>query len=367
MISFEFGQSLFHQGEFQRAAEVLEQFCAHADKHSAEYREAVFKRLRIYTEMDEAIKRLELEKEIQITLKNLNAKGAATFYYVQGYNSYTEQHYENAFELFEKALQHAVAAEDQCRYTLAQALFGCIISSVALNKNASAISQKMEKLELLSAELDRADLQVSVLSLKSTIALQNDEYQKAIDLAWQSYDKVKLVKNNFLSLSAIAKIGNIYLRLGDQEKARFYIQLAERSVDNSNYKLLGLIIARLKEQLKQEPLSDYDLILNEQNHVLFEKHKGPIELKNQFLLVDLLRLLMQNPGVPFSKENLAEKLWKQKYDPAMHDNTIYVTIKRIRSLIEPNPHHSKYVLRSRQGYLLNQDLKILIQTKEPLT
>jgi DNA-binding response OmpR family regulator len=83
-------------------------------------------------------------------------------------------------------------------------------------------------------------------------------------------------------------------------------------------------------------------------------------------LVDLLKLLMENPGVPFSKEDLAKKLWNQKYNPAIHDNTIYVTIKRIRSLIEPNPHHSKYILRSRSGYLLNQDSKVLIQNKEPL-
>jgi DNA-binding winged helix-turn-helix (wHTH) protein len=361
MISFEFGQSLFHQGEFQRSAEVLEAFCALADKNSLDYREAVFKRLRIYTELDEPRKRVQLESEINEHLKDLDTKGTATYYYIQGYNAFVEE-LPTSNDLFEKSLRYAV--ESQCLYTLSQALFGCIMSSMSLQKNLESLHQKMEKLDLITAQLGRDDLLVSVLSLKANVALHNQEYQKAIDFAWQSYDKVKLVKNNFLSLSAIAKVGYIYLRLGDHEKARIYIQLAHRSVDSTNYKMLAKSIHSMLGMLGQEPTTEYDLILDEQNHVLIEKNKGTIELKSQFLLMDLLRLLMKNPGVAFSKEKLAEQLWKQQYDPRVHDNTIYVTIKRMRSLIEPNPNHSKYILRSRNGYLLNQDLKVLIQNKE---
>src|SRR5437868_5538939 len=108
MISFDFGQSLFHQGEFQRAAKVLEAFCATADKKSPEYREAIFKRLRIYTELEQSIKRTELENEIHESLGRLDSQGLSTYYYVQGYNAHYEGNYSTAYQLFEKALHNAM-------------------------------------------------------------------------------------------------------------------------------------------------------------------------------------------------------------------------------------------------------------------
>ena len=108
----------------------------------------------------------------------------------------------------------------------------------------------------------------------------------------------------------------------------------------------------------------YDLVLDEKNHLIIEKQKGPIDMKNQFILMDLLKLLMKNPGQPVSKEKLADQIWHQKYDSKVHDNSIYVTIKRIRTLIEPNPNQSIYILRNRQGYLFSPDKKICITHEE---
>lgn len=44
--------------------------------------------------------------------------------------------------------------------------------------------------------------------------------------------------------------------------------------------------------------------------------------------LDLLRLFVLNQGTVYSKEFLVENVWKQPYDPSVHDNKIYVTIKR---------------------------------------
>ncbi|RYZ86566.1 MAG: hypothetical protein EOP04_13635 [Proteobacteria bacterium] len=365
MISFELGQSLFHQGEFQRAATVLEGFCTTTVKNTPDYAEALFYRLRIYTELDQPEQRQMLEREIFAGLSGFDQKSLALFNYVQGYNALAERKFEEAHFLFEKALHHAF--DSSCRYTLAQALFGCIFSALALEKDFTSIEHKMANLDLIAEQLDRPDLRVSVLSLKADIALQRKDYHRAIDLAWKAYDQVKYVRNNFLSMSIMTMVGYVYLKSGDHEKASLYLNLAHRSVDASIYKQLGNRITRLRSQLMAEPTTEFDLILDEQKNIVIEKSKGAVDFKNQFILVDLLKLLMENPGTPFSKEDLAKQLWNQKYNPAIHDNTIYVTIKRIRSLIEPNPHHSKYILRSRKGYLLNQDSKVLVQSKEPLT
>ena len=130
MISFEYGQSLFHQGEFQRAANVLESFCTSTIKTSPNYAEALFYRLRIYTERDQSEQRQMLEREIFAGLSGLDQKSLALFNYVQGYNALADRKFEEAHFLFEKALHHAF--DSTCRFTLAQALFGCIFAALAL-------------------------------------------------------------------------------------------------------------------------------------------------------------------------------------------------------------------------------------------
>lgn len=362
MISFSLGQSLFHQGEYLKALEALEPFCSSANKFSPEYTEALFYRLKIYTELEREDLCRQLEDELSTHVPLLNEKGQALFNYTKAYNLFINRDFSGAEQHFEKALQFAL--ESHCRFTLAQALFGCIITSVVLNKDIATIDANMSKLEILTEEIGRADLWVSVLSLKSDVALYKKEHAKAIEYIWQAYDRVKQVKNNFLSISIIATIGNVYLVAGDLKNAGVYINLAHRAVDTDNYKQLAKRIAAIRSKINTVDHSEFDLILDEHKNVLIEKYKGVVELKNQFILVDLLKLFMHNPGLSFSKEELAKRLWNQEYSPALHDNVIYVTIKRIRSLIEPNPNQSKYILRSRKGYLLNEDSKILIHNKE---
>ena len=77
--------------------------------------------------------------------------------------------------------------------------------------------------------------------------------------------------------------------------------------------------------------------------------------------MDLLKLFLRNPGQVFSKEALVREVWKQEYDPATHDNKVYVTIKRLRRLIEPDYDRPKYIFRSKNGYYLNKSTKVLVQ------
>ena len=74
--------------------------------------------------------------------------------------------------------------------------------------------------------------------------------------------------------------------------------------------------------------------------------------------MDLLKLFISKQGEVFSKEFLVEHIWKQDYDPAVHDNKIYVTIKRLRKMIEPDYDRPKYIFRSKNGYFLNKSIKV---------
>ena len=102
----------------------------------------------------------------------------------------------------------------------------------------------------------------------------------------------------------------------------------------------GAIAARI-DSLGEE--SEADRIAREEEKKLLERKKGKIDFKNQFILLDMLKLFLRSPGEVYSKEALVKAVWKQDYDPSVHDNKIYVTIKRLRQLIEPDFDKPKYI------------------------
>jgi DNA-binding response OmpR family regulator len=99
------------------------------------------------------------------------------------------------------------------------------------------------------------------------------------------------------------------------------------------------------------------------SHTVTEKKIGKVDFKNQFILLDLLKLFAQNQGRVYSKEFLVENVWKQNYDPAIHDNKIYVTIKRLRKLIEPDYEKPKYIFRAKNGYFMSKGAKIFVEKR----
>jgi DNA-binding response OmpR family regulator len=100
------------------------------------------------------------------------------------------------------------------------------------------------------------------------------------------------------------------------------------------------------------------MVFDLDNHAIIEKSLGKIDFKNQFILLDLLKLFISHQGQIFSKEYLVEQVWKQDYDPEVHDNKIYVTIKRLRKMIEPDYDKPKYIFRAKNGYYLSKNAKV---------
>ena len=117
----------------------------------------------------------------------------------------------------------------------------------------------------------------------------------------------------------------------------------------------------LLREVGEEVNQNYDLIFDLENHSITEKKLGKVDFKNQFILLDLLKLFVQNQGQVYSKEFLVEQVWKQSYDPSVHDNKIYVTIKRLRKLIEPDYEKPKYIFRAKNGYYMNKVARIYIE------
>lgn len=111
------------------------------------------------------------------------------------------------------------------------------------------------------------------------------------------------------------------------------------------------------------PNQSTDLEIDSNSHYVREKHLGEIPFHNKFTLMKILLLLAQSPGREYSKEELANQIWEQDYNPLRHDNNIYININRLRKLIEPNPRESRYVMNGSRGYYFNPEMRVNISTK----
>ena len=129
-------------------------------------------------------------------------------------------------------------------------------------------------------------------------------------------------------------------------------------IDPQNLLRLYSLVNQALSNLEKDSNERFDLVFEESLGLLTEKNKGQIDLKNQFILTDMLRLFLSQPGKTYSKKDLVSKVWKQDYDPRLHDNKIYVTIKRLRQIIEPNYDKPRYIFRTKKGYYLNQQTKV---------
>jgi DNA-binding winged helix-turn-helix (wHTH) protein len=186
-------------------------------------------------------------------------------------------------------------------------------------------------------------------------------YDEALELFWKSMESLKSQKNIHMYVSLLYAMGYTHLEAGDPDLARTYLTLAEQIVDPNNFVFL---YRRIKEQLKRVSKPDaeaFDLVFENGSNSVIERKKGRIDFKNQFILLDMLKLFLKNPGEVYSKEALVKAVWKQDYDPSVHDNKIYVTIKRLRQLIEPDFDKPKYIYRAKNGYYLNRNAKVAIQ------
>ncbi len=210
-------------------------------------------------------------------------------------------------------------------------------------------------------------LQRMKLYTKSLESLIEFEYKKNIDksekILWECYEFANKTNNNYFIPYILLYMSINYGSLKDLEQAEIFLNLAEKNADTDRklfFKFLD-IFKKVSGLGKNGQVGNYDIIFNEEEHSIVEKQKGCVNFKNQFILLDILKLFISNQGNAYSKQNLVETIWKQEYSPSTHDNKIYVTIKRLRELLESDINNPKYICRDSRGYYLNEKAKILVK------
>ena len=322
----------------------------------------------------------------------------ARFHYALGFCFLRQNKYDRAQEQFERALAQtlklkATATENKCTEDLLISNIDiCYISYGFANlhtlkndipealhelKNMGTLMENLEQFSPKINTTERSNRIKDLLEhlkneqeslgfvynfLQAYILKIEQKYNSAEELFWLCYEHChRNSRRKYMTLHLLYFLGKNYMEKKDYEQALIFLNLAKKSVNPKIFKKMDRCIVQALTKLREAMKNNYDIVVNFEDKVIVEKDKGPINAKNQFILLDMLKLFISNAGSVFSKEDLVEKIWKQTYDPVVHDNKIYVTIKRLRELVEPDYQNPKYIFRAKGGYYINKKVRVLLK------
>lgn len=273
---------------------------------------------------------------------------------------YRGQQHEAAMDRFRDSIQAAIECDD--RSALAWPLYGAATVLYARERHDDAI-RELDKLKTLLSCCPVPELASSAHLLHALILRNQGKLDQALQSTWTAFESLRDQPHLGLYLHTLATLGTIFCLKNDPNTARLYLDLARRSLKRSEFPRIARIVDDALERTGGA-MKSYDLELNLGTGTLVEVRKGDIKFDGQFILRDLLRVFMEasvaSPGATLSKEDLVREVWAEDYRPQSHDNKIYVNIKRLRRLIEPDDGSTEYILRGKLGYYLNPNLRIVV-------
>jgi len=285
----------------------------------------------------------ELLDNLVSTLPSLGAE----YFYNLGVVSTYKGLFTEAHKNFQQSYRKAQIENEP--ELMAKSLYALATNSFQLGFHAETLSSIDQLNELLNI-LKKGYLKGSMHLLWANTQRELGEHSQAME----HYSKaLKLLHakgcwnlHNYILLNQ----GITLKKMGEFSKALMLFELAENSLDDTHF-------VRLKQLLHGEVNdvndSSVDLYLDRHNRMIHEKSLGVIDFKHRFVLLEILFLLAQTPGTYYNKDDLAKMIWKDEYNPLIHDKLIYTSISRLRKLIEPKNGKRQYILRGKDGYTFN--------------
>jgi tetratricopeptide (TPR) repeat protein len=314
--------------------------------------------LRMYAEMEDtrAVHAIKDRLYDYVTREKIDLN-STTYYTLALVSSYRGE-YAQALENLERAL--ALALSQDSKEDMCYAIHGLAAVYWSLGRTEDALKE-IYNLRVFFQVLKLPDLEVSSQILNGYILVSLKRYDEALDVFWKAFESLKEQKNLYTYVTLLFAMGYAHGESGDVDLARTYMKLAQQMADPRNFVFLLRKIDELLRRIAGKGESHFDLVFDSASNSVIEKKKGKIDFKNQFILLDMLKLFLRSPGEVYTKEALVKAVWRQEYDPSVHDNKIYVTIKRLRQLIEPDFDRPKYIYRAKNGYYLNRNAKVSIE------
>lgn len=355
----ELGQLYCDRGDFKTASDKLSQASERflAAKQFDRYLRGQQILLRIYAEMDDSRSIQLIKENLQNLTESEGVQLNPKIFYTLALCSSYKGNYKIALEFLEKSL--ALALSQDNKQDICYAISGLASVYAALGRYDDAIKE-IYNLDVFFQVLSFPEIKLSSMILNGHILRKLGKYDQAIEIFNRCYELARENKSVYMFANLLCNVALTYADMGDKNHAFLHLSMARKLVDPNNLKVMSRAIDEKLKSLGFKEETTYDLVIDSGSNVVVEKKKGKVDFKSQFILMDLLKLFLENPGYVYSKETLVKKVWKQEYDPGVHDNKIYVTIKRLRKLLEPDYEKPRYIFRAKNGYYLNKNVKVLV-------
>lgn len=287
---------------------------------------------------------------------NLGSLGAEYFYNVGIVKNYGSK-FDEARQNFELAYKRS--KEENEPELLAKCLLALAMNATNRGDNVAA-RDFLTQLNQLLTIITKNYLLGAMYHHLAKVELAEENYDAALD----NLDRANRILNekkcwNLYGYVLLAK-GMAHKFSGKYDMALEYFGLALDTVDKRVFKRLTEM---LQKEIDDVNDSSVDIFLDRVNRKVKERNLGTIDFKHRFVLLEILFLLAKNPGIYYDKEQLAKMIWKDEYNPLIHDKLIYTSVSRLRKLIEPKGDKDKsdkrkYIIRGKDGYTFNPHVNI---------
>ena len=366
----------FEKCDFRNSVECLEKVKVEALQfHLYEnYFKSVSTLLRIHAE------RLELEKiqslvrevmQVGDSLEDFSRFTAKIEYNQAIYYSYAREfakardHFENS-ETAARVEFGREGASEKDRAEAARDILYASFGQASVASSQGRLLEALERLDILDGmfaryqefpqEILRTEhLEASILVARGNIQRELGDYPKALDAFWKAHGRLKAQRVWSYYYYVLLGLGRIYLAMEDASRASIFFDLVSDAVTNLELHSLREILERENLKVKN---SACRLVVDRERKVVVEKEKGEVHFERRFILLEILYLLASEPGKIFTKDMLVDKIWKESYNPMIHDSKVYTSISRLRKLIEPDFKRPRYILNERDGYSFNPAIQI---------
>lgn len=346
------------RAEYQLAIKHLQEAAQGFLKQSyfQKYLKCTYNTIHCYLELENHQEIQVLKEELNFNILKYEIPLTAHVYYTLGITVVYSGKIDLAYEYFKKSLELAI--QEKNNEEMCYALLG-LCHFYKYKKEYELANKELLHIELLIKSVDNKDLHTNFIITQSTLLMEKSMYKEAYVYLLKAYDLIKEVKQIKTVLIVLGNLGICLTELGQKNQAFIYFNLITKLVPKENCQRILRQIQKHYQLVDTQIEEEIDLMIDFQQHCVKEKKMGLVNFKNQFILLDLLKLLISKPGQAFSKMEIATYLWKVPYNSEQHDNKLYVTIKRLKSLIEPSDDHPKYILRSAKGYFFCDQVKFL--------
>lgn len=357
---FDLGKLHGELGDFKTAIQKLEQA---ADLYGRLREHKSFIKcltlcMRMFAEMEDEKSLRAVKDRLYDYVTREKIELSSPTYYTLALASSLRGEFPQALEYLEKSL--ALALAEDCKEDMCYAIHGLAAVYRSLGRTEDSLKE-IYNLRVFFQILKLPDLEISAQILNGYILVNLKRYDEALEIFWKAFEALKNQKNVYTYVSLLFAMAYTYAESGEVDLGKTYIRLARQMADPENFVFLFRRINELDKRISGKSEANYDLVFSSTSNSVIERKKGKIDFKNQFILLDMLKLFLRSPGEVYSKEQLVKVVWKQEYDPSVHDNKIYVTIKRLRQLIEPDFDKPRYIYRAKNGYYLNRNAKVSIE------